>query len=178
MSGIKYSLAVFNEFCKSLGSLEGKSPTWATIHRSACNVVLKDLSPDERADVREIDVDAAIARYSNTKTMKPKTIRAYRNRIKTTIAEFTKHLGKDAGSGQTLIKNAGDSSPSDEIGDNDSEQETAKRPVSNTLQIPIRSNFLAQLILPFDLTHLEAKRLSTLILNLPMMPEDEGENSK
>lgn len=42
---------------------------------------------------------------------------------------------------------------------------------SMTLQIPVRSDFMAQLVLPYDLRPLEAKRLCKLIEALPMSDE-------
>ena len=181
MKGINYSLNALMRFCESLKDVDGKSASWANGRKSACKGVLQELSPDETADIRKVDIDLAANKYGTRLKAKPKTVREYRNRVRDTIQEFMNHVRETDGVEEEVQTPSTKAVPSPltkkkvyrDRGRAGGFHEKAA-PSSITHQLPIRSNFLAQMILPFDLSNAEAKRLSTWILALPMKPEEDS----
>jgi hypothetical protein len=171
-----FSLAGLLKYCDELGVSGQRKKSTASAMKTACERLLVDLSPDEKEDVRRIDVDAAATKYSNRKVAKPNTCREYRRRVLAAIAEFIKHMETKEAVQPCVAVN-----PSPEK-DTSADEEIAKparakpahipreAPSSTamTLQIPVRSDFMAQLVLPYDLTPAEAERLSKIIEALPM----------
>ena len=174
-----YSVERLHEYFGALGSSGQRNKNTASAMRNACKRLLVDLSPDEMGDVRRVDVEAVATKYTNKKIAKPKTCREYRRRVRVAIAEFTKHM--DA------METGEASSPASPIPEIDKssvaeiEKPARAKPVCTpreapsssamTLEIPVRSDFKAQLVLPYDLTPSEAKRLCKLIEALPISEE-------
>jgi len=171
-----YSMAGLLKYCDELGTSGKMKKSTASAMRTACERLLVDLSPDEREDVRRIDVEAAATKYRNKNVAKPGTCREYRRRVLATIAEFTKHMET-----KEAVKVSSAVSPKPEIEkstDVEIEEPARAKPARTprevpssttmTLQIPVRSGFMAQLVLPYDLTPIEAKRLCKLIEALPI----------
>jgi hypothetical protein len=141
----------------------------------AISKILDDLSPDEAADVRKIDVDSAFKKFANRSggRFTPASLTEYRRRTQLAIQEFIawktdpssyKPRGRSTGNGRKK----------------DMERTVQRTPKQNTeesggpltplsvspssqglpLAFPIRSDFLAQVN--------EAKRLSAFIMTLAM----------
>ncbi|HOF67819.1 MAG TPA: hypothetical protein PLX54_10240 [Candidatus Fermentibacter daniensis] len=178
MEGMKpdYSVARLLEYCDELGSSGQRNKNTASAMRTACERLLVDLSPDEMDDVRRVDVEAVATKYTNKKIAKPKTCLEYRRRVTTAIAEFKEHMeSMETGKASCPV------SPIPEIDKStvaEIEKPVRAKPVripreapsttAMTLEIPVRSDFKAQLVLPYDLTPSEAKRLCKLIEALPI----------
>ncbi len=178
MKGIRpdYSVARLLEYCDELGTSGKRNKHTASAMKTACERLLVDLSPDEMEDVRRVDVEAVAAKYTNKRIAKPKTCQEYRRRVLAAIAEFTGHM--DAMETGEASRSA---SPIPEIDKStvaEIEKPVRAKPVripreapsttAMTLEIPVRSDFKAQLVLPYDLTPSEAKRLCKLIEALPI----------
>lgn len=171
-----YSVARLLEYCDELGTSGQRKKSTASAMRTACVRLLVDLSPDEMEDIRRVDVEAVAKKYTNKKIAKTNTCLEYRRRVLAAIAEFTEHMdametGK-ASCPVSLIPEIDKSRVAD------IEKPVRAKPVripreapsstAMTLEIPVRSDFKAQLVLPYDLTPSEAKRLCKLIEALPI----------
>jgi hypothetical protein len=176
-----YSIEGLIQYCESLGS-SGRIPgESARALRTAVRLVLGELSPDEQMDVRKIDVGAAIEKYGNTAQVSKNTLQAYGSRIRTALAAFLAQAPKQTPEekrpeSQRVLEaqaetaqQAACSSPDAPIRVEPSRRVPTRSAM--TLQIPVRSDFVAQLVLPYDLTQSEANRLCRLIEVLPMDTE-------
>jgi hypothetical protein len=144
--------------------------------------VLSDLSPEEEADVRRVDVALAARRLSNKSPhlLSPKSLREYQRRVKQAIEEFTKYqespssyagLGqtkpgrRQEGAEQRKRKSSKGTAPPVEAQDSSVRATTPPASVITGLSFsfPLRPDFLAQIVVPRDLRADEAKRLSVFI---------------
>ena len=174
-----HSLADLLEYCDELGRSGKRKKSTASAMKTACERLLVDLSPDEKKDVRRIDVDAAVAKYSNRKVAKPNTCREYRRRVLAAIAEFSQDLeitkankpGDSVSSSPATDRSMGEGTKQSAKAKPERIAREASGSIAITLQIPVRSDFMAQLVLPYDLTPAEAVRLSKIIEALPMSKE-------
>lgn len=149
--------------------------------KAACNKVLEDL--DGTDDVRQVDVPAAIVQYNNRHPgdLSPASLKQYETRTATAINHFKSYVGNPAGfrlAGKVVNSKA-------------EKTQLARRPepkpavaepagqhhhgmpatqvkgtateFSLAIPFPLRPNFLAQVVIPRDLTKEEAKRLSAFI---------------
>lgn len=177
-----YSVERLLEYFDELGSSDQRNKNTANAMRNACKRLLVDLSPDEMGDVRRVDVEAVATKYTNKKIAKPKTCQEYRRRVRVAIAEFTKHM--DAMEKDRVPNPTSTITEIDNRSDAEIEKPARAKPVytpkealnssAMTLEIPVRSDFKAQLVLPYDLTPSEAKRLCKLIEALPMGEQQPG----
>jgi len=170
------SVARLLEYCDELGASGQWNKNTASAMKTACERLLVGLSPDEMQDVRRVDVDGVARKYTNKKIAKPDTCREYRRRVLAAITKFKEHMddietGKASCSASPITEI--DKSTGAEI-----EKPARVKPShipreapgskATTLEIPVRSDFKAQLVLPYDLTPSEAKRLCKLIEALPI----------
>lgn len=171
-----HSLACLLNYCDELGRSGKWRKNTASAMKTACERLLVDLSPDEKKDVRRIDVDAAATKFSNRSTAKSSTCQEYRRRVLAAIAGFSKSTetieSRPLSYGHTSSP-AIDSSAHEKIEKPERDKpvripKEAPSSTAITLQIPVRSDFMAQLVLPYDLTSAEAERLSKILEALPM----------
>ena len=179
MKSNDYSFTSLMEYCKFLKKTAGESEPKSNGRMTACRVVLKDLLPNEFEDVRIVDVDSAAEKYASRSHSKKKTVTGYRNNVKRAIEMFVKHVDSliDTKPEATGVSDE-TAPPSEEKKISEPPPAKAKRypkPATaavNTINVQIRSDFLAQLILPLDLKAAEAKHLCTLIKALPFDQEE------
>lgn len=154
--------------------------------RSAALKLMTDLSEAEEGDIRTIDLDLAVHRAANrdSVSVSPESLNTYRHRVALAIQEFIswrddpatyKPRGLD-GKSRTKLSNGAKSSdermtPQERVRKGTSkasEQREAETLVSSglTLSFPLRSDFLAQVVIPRDLTAIEAKRLGAFLLTI------------
>ena len=149
--------------------------------KAACNKVLEDL--DASGDVRQVDVRAAVVRYNNRHPgeLSPASLKQYEIRSGTAIKHFASYVANPAGfrlagkainakgekaepgrradrkaPGGESTSQPGEPGPPTQVKGTATEQSLA-------IPFPLRPNFLAQLVIPRDLTKDEAKRLSAFI---------------
>jgi len=151
-----------------------KYKSWKT----ACRSVISMQPADVQNDVRTVNIENAVQIYAGEKNPAEKTAREYRGRLKAAIESLTESMV------ESEPEITGTDPPAEEETQVLPAEKPARRrvsevktqPPSNTLTIPIRSDFLAQLILPYDLTPAEARRLCRLIEALPI--EQDGETTQ
>jgi len=153
--------------------------------KSAAGKILKDLSEQEDADVRKVDVETAIRRFNNKNpgVLSPSSLAEYQRRVSRVIEEFVQYTEDPAGfkpRGRAVTKRSDNGSrskerrsPTAEEAKPDAEDRDESRPrhepqprLGLTLAYPIRDDFLAQVVIPRDMSVEEAKRLSAFIQTL------------
>jgi hypothetical protein len=143
--------------------------------KTACRSVISMLAPDQQNDVRKVDVETSVHLYAGKKNPSVKTEQEYRGRLRAAITSFTESMGESKPGTSAKVPTTEEKTPA-VLSDKPSKgtrSEVKSQPASNTLSIPIRSDFLAQLILPYDITPAEARRLCKFIEALPIEQEKE-----
>lgn len=170
------SLSDLLEFCGSLGTTHSVSNDQARLFRTACNKVLGHLSPVEKRDVSTVDIEAVLEKYRAERSPSPSTFQSYGSRARSALRLFLE--SKKA----SLKEVSPESHPVEEKQEEvcrgrkiarsraalSSTPQSATTASSMILRIPVRSDFVAQLVLPYDLSPVEAARLAKLIEALPM----------
>jgi hypothetical protein len=141
--------------------------------RVATGKVLTELSEEENADVRRIDVDVVFRGFLNRNPgrLSPVSVGEYRRRVGRAIEEFVKWVEDPGGYG---ARSAGwqarlDARPRLRTHAAPRERERpADMPAAGgiALNYPLRPGFLAQVTVPRDLTVDEARRMGAFLLTL------------
>jgi hypothetical protein len=170
-----YSLGALVRHCDQLMESGELSKSKASGWKTACRSVIACLAPDLEADVRKIDVESAMKTYKgNNPNAAKKTLMEYGARLKKALASFVEETGKPL---ETPSDTKSDSAPERPKGKSPEVPESPlpKKPTSShTLNIPLRPDFVAQLIIPYDIKHVEAKRIFRMLEVLAMDNEELG----
>ncbi len=149
--------------------------------RSAASRLMTDLSEAEKTDVRTIDHDLTVRRAVNrdSDSLSPQSLKTYQRRVEIAIEEFVKRQSDPSGykprglNEQSRIKPSGERTarqermkPSSVMPTEKHERETSLTSSDLTLSYPLRSDFLAQVVIPRDLNVMEAKRLGAFLLTI------------
>ncbi|MCW5658434.1 MAG: hypothetical protein KIT60_12080 [Burkholderiaceae bacterium] len=157
--------------------------------RAACRRILEQVGLED--DVRKVDVSAEIVRYNNRhpNDLAGESLRVYESRVKAAIAGFVGTLTDPTGYKPPTKASNGKAAkgsarrpaerPAKSSGSAASEvapvaEHTAMPGVARVvatdtslaLPFPLRPNFLAQVVVPRDLTKDEAKRLAAFLDSL------------
>lgn len=146
--------------------------------KAACSRILDDLAVGD--DVRGVDVNTAVVRYNNRNpgALSPNSLAEYQRRVTRAIADFIswsenpaefkpKRKGTPTRNGKKT-EPRGDrqlSTPRPEAPAH-SGSPTASTSAGLPLSYPLRPDFLAQVVIPRDLTAEEARRLGAFLLTL------------
>jgi hypothetical protein len=153
--------------------------------KSAFTKVLGDVL--DNTDVRTIDLKTAIRRYNNANpgVLSPASLQAYEKRLAIVIDEFTKYQTDPA-----AFKGRGRSPTAPGSPKRVDTKITPKTGVANiqessdtvvamgyatpglSLEFPMRTDFLAQIVVPRDMKHAEAVRFTRFIMALAQDPEE------
>ena len=148
--------------------------------RAACNKILEQVTADE--DIRSFDVAAAIIQYNNRHPgeLSDESLRVYESRVRRAISGFVESINDPTGSNQ-LVKSASAKRAKNGVRlekvaaakEKDAEKALSEfhpEPIrasvtesSLAIPFPLRPTFLAQIVIPRDLTKDEARRLSAFI---------------
>ena len=145
--------------------------------RVAVTKILTDLSPDEDADVRKVNVSMAVRRFhnKNPSALAPASLGVYETRVNSAISEFvlyrrdpSTYMGYKGGSRIPSSKNEkpAKTPKHKQEQDDGSRSSAASLPgVTSGLvhSFPLRQDFIAQVVLPLDLRAEEAKRLCAFV---------------
>lgn len=169
MHTIDYSLGALVKHCDQEMVSGNLSKSKASGWKTACRSVISCLAPDLQADVRKIDFEAAMNSYmGNNPNAARKTLSEYRTRLQKALASFVEQAGKPV---DIPSETEPTSSPkrSERKGPEAFENPLQKKMTSShTLNIPLRPDFVAQLIIPYDIKHVEAKRIYRMLEVLAM----------
>ena len=148
--------------------------------RAACNKILEQVNAEE--DIRPFDVAAAIIQYNNRHPgeLSGDSLRVYESRVRRAISGFVDSINDPTGSNQ-LVKSSSakrsknglrleKTTAAKEKGVEKASPESHPEPIrasvtesSLAIPFPLRPTFLAQIVIPRDLTKDEARRLSAFI---------------
>lgn len=146
--------------------------------KAACSKILDDLG--EADDVRSVDVNTAVVRYNNRNpgALSPNSLAEYQRRVTRAIADFVSWSDNPTG---FKPKGKGNSTRNGKKAEPRGDRQiTAPRPETPAhssnptaptsaglpLSYPLRPDFLAQVVIPRDLTADEARRLGAFLLTL------------
>lgn len=182
-----YSYQALKQFLSFVGEKGLVSGALAQGWRVAVGKILQDLSDAEAADVRKIDIDLALRKFVNRNpgTLSPNSLGEYKRRATNAIDEFVAWTDNPSGYRPRSLSGSKSTAPAKK-GGSDRERSRAKstggEAPSNTatpvieptpsvsaglpLPFPLRPDFLAQVVIPRDLTSDEARRLGAFLLTL------------
>jgi hypothetical protein len=151
--------------------------------RAACRKILEQVGPEE--DVSGLDVTAAVFQYNNRhpNELSADSLRVYESRVRGAIDSFVQSVKDPTGyklpgktNGAKAAKAPTKKTPDKGLSTADASIADAPSAVAPTataraaatetslaLPFPLRPNFLAQIVVPRDLTRDEAKRLGSFI---------------
>lgn len=144
--------------------------------KAACNKILEAFGDDD--DLTNVDVRSEVLKFNNRHPgqLSPESLGTYEKRVTSTLDEFKKYLTNPTGYKGVIGRQTGTngkkakSSDATEITVIDMPQAAPKQmptsAVTDTslmMPFPLRPTFLAQLIIPRDLTKDEATRLCAFI---------------
>ncbi len=145
--------------------------------KAACSKILDDVADSD--DVRGIDINTAVIRYNNRNpgVLSPNSLAEYQRRVSRAISDFVRYVENPAGfkprnrGATTRTGRKSESKPEPAAKHEVSPQPVHSAPTSPTslglpLSFPLRPDFLAQVVIPRDLTVEEAKRLGAFLLTL------------
>ena len=147
--------------------------------KSAVGRILEDYAPD--ADLSDVDVPSEIVRYNNRHPNKlsPDSLQTYQRRVQQVLSEFAKYQASPTtykGAASRPITSNGKAEkrrpqpgdvvievPPGQIGVQGHAPTARVTDTSLAMPFPLRQNFLAQLVIPRDMTKDEANRLCAFI---------------
>lgn len=154
--------------------------------RAACRKILEQVAPD--VDVRTVDVTAEVVQYNNRHPgeLSADSLRVYESRVRSVIDSFVQSRTDPTGyklPGQTngaksprASKRGGEKAAKSAVKDAAESPEMTAPPATThmhtraaatdtslALPFPLRPTFLAQVVVPRDLTKDEAKRLAAFL---------------
>ncbi len=147
-----YSLEALLSFCHVLGEEQSECNKVIWNRKSACKSLISLLPEDLQKDVRKVDpYDAMLAYMRHKPSAADYTLREYKRRLKQTLEAFIAR-GDDSAVEDISTKEIG------QIVRRSSSKQSAT--VSHSLRIALRSDFVAELCLPYDISADEATLLS------------------
>ena len=158
--------------------------------KAACVKILDDVAND--ADVRKIEVNTAVIRYNNRNpdVLAPNSLAQYQRRVSRAISDFVRWVenpvafkmrsrGTPERNGKTSGKAPGRHAAVLRAHDAPLAQgiPTITTSAGLPMSFPLRPDFLAQVVIPRDLTADEARRLGAFLLTLAadFRPPGSGE---
>jgi hypothetical protein len=170
------ALARFIEFVVAKGLVH---PATAQGWRVATAKVLEELTPAEEEDVRRIDVESTFKEFLNRYPgrLSPASVGEYRRRVHRAIEEFITWMAEPGSyafrpparpskADARRRLDAGDAPVTAPVRARQPERPVHPWPNSMSLEYPLRSDLLAQVVVPRDLTVEEAQRMGAFLLTL------------
>ncbi len=178
--GTGRGLIRFLEYAANRGYMNKNT---SAAHRSAVTKVLEiDGERWEAIDLRELDVDQQIARFTNLRKMdySSQSIKTYESRFRNALTEYFRFLDdpgsyRSGGGRETSAKASKKPSPkrpAETAPDREQRPDTPVAPPSRDLLVtypfPVRETLMAYLQLPKDLSEREAQRVAKFVQSLAM----------
>jgi hypothetical protein len=189
----EYSKSKLNGFTDMLITKALINSNTGSGYKAATNSLLEHVGEDE--DVRTVDLDVAVRRYNNShpNELSPGSLGVYKRRVHLIIADFVKYTENPAAfkaRGRSPLEGANGDKRKDKGAKNltltpgpaalslsgQSAQVALTPPTRTglTLDYPLRTDFLAQVVVPRDMKAEEARRLSRFIMTLAQDFNPEG----
>jgi hypothetical protein len=178
-----FSRAGLLKFLDTMGSKGLGNANTVQSLKVACSKILVELSDAEESDVRKVDVGLAIKKFNNKNpgTLAPASLGEYQRRVTLAVREFEQYHGNPTGYrgiGGSRPRSAGQDGAEPSNGRRAKKGgQKAHRPADGaapastpttssaglSFSFPLRSDFLAQLVVPRDMKPDEAKRLCVFV---------------
>lgn len=180
-----YSYASFNSFIEYVAKKGLINPSTASNWKSASARVASLLADEDSTDLRHLDIDSLFRRLANLegKSMKPASMQVYKSRFRSAVGDFTRYIDNPMtykpGTPQKITtaqkkpatnKKSAETvklveSKVDQIKANSTPDETINQSIGSFMfPIPIRQDLVVHISnVPFDLTKLEAEKISSVI---------------
>lgn len=173
VDGNRKSKEALGQFLDYLGS-KGLMQKNTVVGRKAAMKVLDVLEPDEAEDVTSIDVDDVVRRFGHLhgKGYNPKSLAAYRSRLRATLGDFRAYLDNPLSFRPSVRKRVGvtrektDKEPTPSLASRPEGPRIAPAfvPEANIVPIPIRADLVIRIQgLPYDLTKAEADKIAAVV---------------
>jgi hypothetical protein len=193
----EYSKSKLNGFVAMQIAKSLINPNTGNGYKVAAAALLEQVGEDE--DVRTVDLDVAVRRYNNShpNELSPKSLGVYKRRVQRLITDFVKYTENPAafkGRGRSPLEMGNGEKKKDKSKTEKGANTTITPATGNlslsgqpaqllmqpsprtglTLDYPLRTDFLAQVIVPRDMKAEEARRLSRFIMTLAQDFNPEG----
>jgi hypothetical protein len=182
-----YSVAELEKFLDYLAD-KGLMPKQTVVARkSACSKMLSILDEQEKADVRNLELEELTTRFINLAGTEytPDSLKTYKSRVSKSIESFLRYKENPSGfkvkqstPKKTFLKqrvkeNHQPSTATAEPSINHSQQPLpADQSSGLTLPIPIRDDLVVQIAgLPYDLREAEAQKIANVVLAMATASE-------
>jgi len=181
MTDKDYSQTAFLKFLRE-GAVTGlTSPATARSRKLAAEHLLIQVKPNERADLRQLDVDELCSRFHKLQgsTIRPENIQVYNERLCSALKDFISYTSDPAGfqSVEGEKPEAIVVASRDEPGQAQAREELALNPPRSPhdiFPVPLREDLVVYLQnIPLDMTQAEASKISAVVKALAL-PEEDG----
>lgn len=169
----EYSKAKLLDFLTYLGKKGLMKEATTSARKAAVNTLLGILSDEEAADLRNIDLDSVIVRFSNLKgsEFKPESLRVYKSRVANALEDLINYKKNPLSFKPSVaLPRVSLSKPTKAVstGTNNTPAPKSENRVNEvTFPIPIRPGLIVQISgVPEDLSKDEATRIANVILAL------------
>jgi site-specific recombinase XerD len=173
-----YSRTALLKFIDYLSNKGLMKQSTAIGRKAACNKVLGILDDNEAADLRNIDVDSLMQRFSNKEgsNYKATSLNVYAGRVKSALEDFVKYVDNPMAFKTNVMPNGKKPAEKQKPLRDDNRKEAGanverlpETPLTSPaavsiMPIPLRQNLTIYVQgLPFDLTSAEANKLANVI---------------
>lgn len=152
-------------------------PSTAQGWRVATSKVLEEITPAERQDVRQVDVETTFRGFlrRNPERLSPASVGEYRRRVGRAIEEFVRWVENPGGYGPRAASwsakaearpRARPPAPERPSKPGSASGAGAATASDIALEYPLRPDLLAQVVVPRDLTVEEARRMGAFLVTL------------
>jgi hypothetical protein len=173
---VSYSEAELLAFIDYLSSKSLLPSATASGRKAAALKILAALDPEEKTDLRNLDVEQTFQRFSNKfgKEFTPQSLITYKSRFNSVLSDFLKYHENLAGYKTGITKKQSKENGSEtKVSNKKSSAKDAgsarvppppTEPKSYVLQIPISNGTLVEIRnLPMDLTEADATKIAAVI---------------
>lgn len=172
---VSYSEKELLEFIDYLSTKSLLSSSTASGRKAAALKILAALDPEEKTDLRNLDIEQTFQRFSNKfgKEFTPQSLVTYKSRFNSALSDFFKYhenlAGFKTGTTKKISKDNGSESKASgkKISAKDKTPPLVQPladPKSYVLQIPIGNGTLVEIRnLPMDLTEADATKIAAVI---------------
>lgn len=170
------------KFLKEAAMAGMLNPATARSRRNAAEQLLAQLTDEEAADLRKVDVDDLCSRFHKLQgtSIRPEALKIYRGRLRSALEDYFRYLDDPerfvavGGENRQLRRRGGASRSEEEQALEEIRLEVADRP-SDILPIALREDLVVYIQnLPLDLTRQEARKISRVVQALADEPAEGG----
>lgn len=184
MSEETYSLDSLRKFLRQSPMQGLINPAAARSRLNALSQLDQEMTPDERRDVRRIDVDELVSRFHKLEgeSIRPEALDVYAERLRTALSDFIAWK-RDPESFSSAGQERARAIPRDSKGARTGDHDAAERIMlqatdnpTNVVPVPVRPDNTVYLAnLPLDLTQGEAERIARIVRAYARSDGDETE---